>query len=173
MEIFISAGHSNQDPGATAGNVTEAGLALELRDLLADKLRAIGCDVVEDGADGENLPLSAAIKMIAGKTLAVEIHFNASANPAATGVECISLPVHRAASQRLAAVTAGVLGLKVRGVAGWIDQSQSARGKLGFVSAGGLILEVCFISNPSDLAAYQKRKHKLAATLAETIKGIT
>ena len=57
-QILISAGHSNQDPGATANGVTEAGLALELRDLLADKLRAIGCDVAEDGADGQNLPLS-------------------------------------------------------------------------------------------------------------------
>jgi len=171
-QVFISAGHHDADPGATSNGATEAGLALELRDLLAAKLRSFGLDVVEDGVDGQNLPLSTAVKMIAGKVLAVELHFNAVANPAATGVECISLPANKVASQRLAAVTAGVLGLKTRGASGLIDQSQSARGKLAFVQNGGLILEVCFISNPADFVMYQKRKDVLAASLAETIKGI-
>jgi len=171
-QVFISAGHSNSDPGATANGTTEAALAVELRDMLAARLRAIGVDVVEDGIDGQNLPLSTAVKMIAGKVLAVELHFNAAANPAATGVECISLPAKKVAAQRLAAVTAGTLGLKLRGASGWIDQSQSARGKLAFVQDGGLILEVCFISNPADLKAYRARLVALVNALAETIKGL-
>lgn len=168
--VFISAGHSNTDSGATANGVTEAALAVELRDLLAARLRALGFDVAEDGADGQNLPLVESVKLIAGKSISVEIHFNAVANPAATGVECISLPVGKVAAQALAAATASTLGLKLRGVSGWIDQSQSARGKLAFVAAGGMILEVAFISNQSDLKAYQSRKMALVNALAETMR---
>ena len=170
MKILVSAGHSDQDPGATANGATEAALAVELRDLLAARLRALGTTVEEDGADGRNLPLSAAVKMIAGKVLAVELHFNASSNPAATGVECIGLKQSKRMAQVLASVTASTLGLKLRGDQGWIDQTLSHRGKLAFVEAGGLILEVAFISNPSDLSAYQSRKLALVNALAETIK---
>jgi len=60
----------------------------------------------------------------------------------------------------------------LRGDAGWIDQSKSQHSKLAFVQSGGLIIEVCFISNLSDLSAYQKRKDVLAQVLAETVKGI-
>jgi len=170
--VLISAGPSNQGPGATANGVTEASLAVELRDILAARLRALGCNVAEDGADGQNLPLAEAVKLIAGKAFAVEIHFNASANSSATGVECISLPASKVAAQALAAVTASTLGLKLRGANGWIDQSQSARGKLAFVAAGGVILEVCFISNKSDLSAYRSCLVALVNSLAETIKRI-
>jgi N-acetylmuramoyl-L-alanine amidase len=171
--ILISAGHSDADPGAIAPDgTTEAALAVDLRDRLAARLRTLGCSVDEDGADGQNLPLSSAVKMIAGKVLAVEIHFNAAGLAAATGVECIALPGKKAAAQKLAAVTASTLGLKLRGAAGWIDQTQSHRGRLAFVAGGGLILEVAFISNPSDLAAYRARRDALVLALADTIRSL-
>lgn len=171
-QVLLSAGHSNADPGACANGLTESAIAVELRNLVAGLLRSAGVDVVTDGVGSENQPLSQVIKMIAGKTLAIEIHCNAAANPSATGVECISLPGSKMIAKRLAAVTAGALGLKMRGDAGWIDQSQSARGKLAFVQNGGLILEVMFISNQADSAAYQSRKTVLARALAETINGV-
>lgn len=172
QKVFISAGHSNTDPGATVNGATEAALAVELRNAVAGYLVLGGYDVAKDGTDSENLPLSAAVKMIAGKALAIEIHFNSVADPSANGVECISLPDKKSVAQKLAAATASSLGLKLRGAAGWIDQSKSQRSKLAFVQAGGLILEVCFISNSDDLAVYQKRKDVLAKVLAESIKGL-
>jgi len=76
--IFISAGHDNKAPGAVANGVIEANLAVELRNAVAGHLMLSGFDVVKDGTGSENLPLSVAVKMIAGKALAIEIHFNAS-----------------------------------------------------------------------------------------------
>ena len=60
----------------------------------------------------------------------------------------------------------------VRGDRGWIDQSQSARGKLGYVSAGGLILEVFFISNPQEMAVYQARKWLVAQAIADVLQEV-
>jgi len=170
--ILISAGHSNTALGAIANGVVEATLATELRNTLAGHLTLAGFDVVKDGIGSENLPLSSAVKMIAGKSLAIEIHFNAVVDPSANGVECISLPKQKTVSQKLAATTALTLGLKLRGDKGWIDQSKSQHSKLAFVQSGGMILEVCFISNKSDLESYQKHRDILAQTLAETIKSL-
>ena len=55
---------------------------------------------------------------------------------------------------------------------GWIDQSQSARGKLGYVNAGGLILEVFFISNPTEMAVYQARKWLVAQAIADVLREV-
>ena len=167
--IVLTAGHSATDPGAVAGGFTEAGLMLDLRDITAELLRELGHVVIQDGADGENLPLRRAIELIDHGAIAVELHTNASDNPAARGVEAISLPPLQAFSQRLAQAVAAVLHTRVRGLAGWIDQSQSARGRLGYVNAGGVILETFFISNPAERHVYLDRRYEVAAAIADTI----
>lgn len=159
--IVLTAGHSSTDPGAVAGGYTEAELMLELRDLTADRLRNLGHVVIEDGGDGENLPLRHAISLIRQSALAVELHTNASSNPTANGVETIGLPSMRGFCQGLSSVVARCLGSRVRGDNGWIDQSQSARGRLGFVNAGGVILETFFLSNPDERARYLARRDRL------------
>ena len=69
----------------------------------------------------------------------------------------------------LAQLVAGVLGTRVRGDAGWIDQSKSARGRLGYVNAGGVILETFFISNPVEREAYLARLPEVAGAIADAI----
>ena len=59
--VLIAAGHSDTDPGAVANGHKEALMALELRDKVAAVLRAEGFDVIEDGKDGQNLPLAESI----------------------------------------------------------------------------------------------------------------
>ena len=167
--IVLTAGHSSTDPGACSGGYTEAGLMLELRDIAADALRARGHVVIEDGGDGENLPLRHAISLIGQGVAAVELHTNASDNPAARGVEAISLPDQRSFSRRLAGAVAEVLETRVRGDNGWIDQSQSARGRLGYVNAGGVILETFFISNPAERERYLERTQDVAEAIADAI----
>lgn len=169
MIIVLTAGHSQTDPGAVSGGYTEAELMVELRDLTADMLRARGYDVIEDGDDGENLPLRTAIRLIQRGAVAVELHANASSNPAAMGVEAISLPHLRRLSRRLAQRVAAVLGTRVRGDGGWIDQRQSARGRLGYVEAGGIVLEVFFISNPRERATYLQRVQDVAEAIADVL----
>ena len=167
MIYVITAGHSNTDPGAVAGKRKEADIAVAMRNLVAAALRAKGYEVLTDGEGLENQDLNRAIALVKRATAcAVEFHMNASANPAATGVETISLPKDKALSQRISAVIAGVLGLKLRGDKGWIDQSQSARGRLGYVNAGGLIVELCFLSNPQELAKLDASMERVAEAIA-------
>ena len=171
MRFTVTAGHGDKDPGAVAmdGRTTEAALMTELRDIVADKLRSAGHEVKTDGAKWENWPLVRALKLIPQSDAAIELHTNASTNPAARGVEVISLPAQKEMARELARRIAHTLEIPVRGAGGWIDQSQSARGRLAFVNAGGLIVEVFFISNPSELARYQDRKWLVASAIAETL----
>ena len=171
MQIAITAGHSAKDPGAVNPRLkmTEAGLALSLRNQVAGVLRTRGFAVVEDGDDATNKPLVDALKLIPGR-LAVEIHFNAG--PAtATGVECIALLKDKAFAQSLSRAVAKVLRSKLRGEGGWIDQKQSQHSRLAYVNAGGLILEVAFISNDQDMIFYTGNTSLVARAIADAIAG--
>lgn len=44
--------------------------------------------------------------------------------------------------------------------------------RLGYVSAGGLILEVFFISNPQEMAVYQARKWLVAQAIADVLQEV-
>lgn len=166
--IVLTAGHSATDPGAVANRYTEAELVLELRDLAAEMLRERGHTVIEDGEDGENLPLRYAINLVRQGAVAVELHLNAGP-PAACGVEAISLPHLKPFAQALAQRVAEAQGTRLRGDAGWIDQQQSHRGRLGYVEAGGVILECFFISNEGELARYLADPRAVAGAIAAAI----
>ncbi|MDF0605301.1 N-acetylmuramoyl-L-alanine amidase [Neisseriaceae bacterium TC5R-5] len=170
MRIFISAGHSNDDPGAVANGQTEAAIVADFRNMVAFYLREVGHEVVTDGVGTVNQTLSQALKHIPGSDLAVEFHCNAAGSQTAKGVESISLPPLKGLSQRLSAAIASVLGSPLRGDKGWIDQKQSARGSLAFVNAGGVIVELFFLSNPQELAVYQAKKWLVAKAVAAVMK---
>lgn len=167
FDYFVSAGHSNADPGAVRGAVKEADIAVAVRNAVAEKLRSHGKTVTTDGVGQVNEPLADAIKRIKTARISIEIHCNASDNPAANGAETIALPNQKKLAQALSASIAQALGTKVRGDSGWIDQSQSARGRLGFVNNGGLIVELFFLSNPKELASFNV--YKVASAIASTL----
>lgn len=169
--ICVTAGHSNVDSGAVAKDGTkEATLATQFRNAVVHYLQQDkNIHVRTDGHGTNNAPLSEAIKLIKGSNLAVEFHMNASTNATASGVETISLPKDKALSQKLSASIAKVFDSKLRGDKGWIDQSQSARGKLGFVSNGGLIVELEFISNPEKLKKFKDTYWQAAKAVSEVI----
>lgn len=171
MNVTITAGHGGNDPGAVAKTgQTEAQLMTELRNIVAGKLRATMQHTVRtDGAGWQNLPLVHALTLVPGSDIALELHTNAHDNSAASGVEVISLPAQRAQAQRIAQAIARVMEIRVRGDNGWIDQSQSARGRLGFVRLGGMVVEVFFLSNPAELAKYEQRKWRVASAIVEAI----
>lgn len=171
MIITVTAGHSDTQPGAVRGDVTESALMVDLRDIVALKLRERGHIVRTDGERRRNLTLADAIRLISGADVAVELHTNAVASPLASGVEVFSLPARKALAQRMARAVADVLGTNVRGDGGWKDQSDSQHGTLGFVRNGGLLLEVFFLSNPNELAAYQARKWLVADAIARVLEG--
>lgn len=168
-KFVVTAGHSDTDPGAVANGVTESEIAEDMRNMIAGKLRSRGHDVITDGTGSYNQPLNEAIKLIKQGNLAIEIHCNAAGSTSATGVETISLPAHKTLSQRISQAIAGVTKDKVRGDRGWIDQSQSHRGKLGYVSAGGLIIELFFLTNKQALENYQSVKWIVASAITDEL----
>lgn len=170
MNITVTAGHGANDPGAVARTgETESALMTELRDIVALKLREAGHQVKTDGAPGENQPLVQALKLIPGSDVAIELHTNAAENPAARGVEVIAPPDRKELARTIARRIGHVLEIPVRGAGGWIDQSQSARGRLGYVRARGLVVEVFFLSNPEELAKYQAKKWLVASAIVEAL----
>lgn len=168
---LISAGHGGTDPGACANGYKEADVALHMRDLVAKHLRDLRHTPRTDGAAGINWTLAQALPLIKGTALAVELHCNAAANAAATGVEVIALPQHKAIAQRLARAIAAETGQRLRGLGGWIDQTQSARGRLAFVNAGGLIVELVFITNPGDMQRFMDARDRVALAIAAAMCG--
>lgn len=172
MIFTVTAGHGGSDPGAIAADgTTEAALMVELRDIVAHKLRAEGHTVRTDGDWRKNLPLPYALTLVPGSDVAIELHTNAFTNPTATGVEVISLPRQKDMARTIARRIGHTLEIPVRGAGGWIDQSKSARGRLGFVRAGGLVVEVFFLSNPRDFGMYDARKWRVASAIVSALTG--
>lgn len=170
MIITVTAGHGGRDPGAVAPTgQTEAALMVELRDIVASKLRAEGHTVRTDGGWRANLPLANALLLVPGSDMAIELHTNAAASPQAQGVEVVSLPAQKELARSIARRIAHTLEIPVRGAGGWIDQAQTHRGRLGFVRAGGLVVECFFLSNPDELAKYESRKWLVASAIVKAI----
>ena len=101
--------------------------------------------------------------------VSVAVRDFAATNPAAKGVEVISLPAQAPLARRVAAAIAGVLETPLRGDHGWIDQARSARGRLGFVNAGGMVVEAFFLSNQEELAKYRERYWMVASAIAKAV----
>jgi N-acetylmuramoyl-L-alanine amidase len=156
--ILVSAGHTNvvgQDRGASGNGFIEGVLTTELRDAVAAKLRESGLkNVIEDGFDGENQPLIKAIALAKTAHVAVEFHWNAGPAPA-SGIEILSKPVHKTLAQQIAKAINAATGLVMRGESGWKADDSGQHHRLGFCEAGGLIVEVCFISNAADMHRYR------------------
>ena len=167
--VTVTAGHSNKDPGAVNGKFKEAELVSQFRNAVAYYLREAGIQYKTDGVGILNQDLNAAIKLIKGSSVAVEFHMNAAASKQANGVETIALPKDKKLAQELSKAVADAFGSRLRGDNGWIDQSQSARGKLGFISNGGLIVELGFISNEEELFQFNARYWSAAKAVAKVL----
>ena len=62
-----------------------------------------------------------------------------------------------------------VTGSRLRGIDGFITQEDSARGKLGYINAGGLILEVSFLSNDQELETFNQKYWLIAKSVSEVL----
>lgn len=175
-KVILCAGHGAGDPGAVSqdGRYTEAALAVRMRDTVAAQLRTRGVDVIEDGADGENQPLKTTLNYLRNtrQAIAVELHFNAATSRTATGIEALSLPGLKLTSRALAKAVSSATGLQVRGDQGWKPDSAGQHHRLAFCRAGGVILELCFISNPADLKAYLANESRVAVALADCLERL-
>lgn len=175
--IFISAGHSNligkQDCGAVGNGYIEGELAVEFRTLLVNALKRKGA---KTGIDPDNSVLKQTLNyfwnLTTENSICVDIHWNA-ATPSATGTEVFIPNNHSLTELNLAREVAltivSKLKIVARGNKGVKLESESQHKSLGFMRLKGenILIEMCFISNPNDMASYQANKVQLAELLAD------
>lgn len=175
MAIFLSAGHSPQsikpDNGASANGYTEADLAINFRELVELELNKLKAKYITD-SDSERLAEYLERIKTGNGSVVLEFHFDAAANPKATGTTSIvgvdADRLDMAFAREIVNATSTILGIKNRGV---ISEAQSHRGRLGLMRENGIVslLELCFITNKLDLERYFKNKFVLAREIAKIL----
>lgn len=161
--IFLSAGHSDSDPGAVRNGRREADIAVEFRNMVSFYLQREGVKHELDGNGTTNLPLTAAVKKAAHNQIAVEFHCNSAISAEANGTETLSAPEDMTLGSKLAKAVADALLIKNRGAK---PEGAGHHHRLAFVQAGGIIVELFFITNVTDLSRYDKRKWLAARAVA-------
>lgn len=176
MRIVITAGHSNKDPGAVGDHnkdgkpeFIEAAFCADMRNYVAYYLKNRGLRVETDGQGPVNAPLTQAIALASGANIAIEFHLNAALNPKAEGVEVLCSPRNKVLAQRIAKAVNAVTGSPLRGDGGYKTESSGQHSRLGFVRAGGLIVELEFISNPKRMNVLNEKRWVVAKSIAEAI----
>lgn len=163
--IYVSAGHSNDDPGAVAFGRKEADIAVEFRNMVSFYLQRANVPHELDGSGTQNLPLRQAAAAAKRHPIAVEFHCNAG--PAtATGVETLSGPKDMTLGGRIAQAISDALVIRNRGAK---PEASGQHSRLAFVQSGGIIVEVLFITSANDLASYDARKWLAAKAVADVL----
>ena len=172
LTTFLSAGHSDIDPGAVANGFKESDLTKELRSMVTEHLKAANHRFITDDDDESNRQYQNRIKPGNGSVL-LDFHFNAGP-PSATGTEVIISNVandnSRLFARELVDGASRILGIRNRGVKGESGSQHSRVGILHLDAGIASLVEVCFITNEQDIAAYQVNKERLAAFYAKTLK---
>lgn len=166
--VTITAGHSNTDSGAVNGSDRESDIAQDMRNIVAYYLRAKGINIRTDGEGKGNAILSQAVKLISGSKIAVEFHCNAGPKTA-KGVEALSQPKDKVISQKLCQAVSSVMGNPLRGDKGWKPENSGQHSRLAYVSSGGIILELFFISNDAELEIWKQKKWLIGKAVAEVL----
>ncbi len=168
-KIIISAGHGGKDPGAVNGNLIERDLAIELRDLLVIELKALGSSaLIDDNKNALKETLAWLRGKFGSKDILFDIHWNAAGSPEAKGTEVIIPDTASDFEKRLAQSVLKTfvdIGFKDRGVK---PEGSTARKRLGWMrpNAENVLLEVCFITNHTDIKLYEANKLTIAKRLA-------
>lgn len=184
--IYISAGHRGPKTGAV-GIIDEGAETIDLRNDIIIHMMSGTASNANMRHDNDRAQLAAVIQDVnrwctdRGRDFAIELHFNASTNPAAHGTECIIADKHSRRSEqiakRLTDTICQVLGTMDRTHGrGYKTESQSARGRLGFLSetrCPAVIVEVCFVSSEADCTAYQANRDRLAESIAKTLRTLS
>ena len=169
--IFLFAGHGGGDPGAIGvGGRKEGDETIKLRDAIVahipfgqpmhiDSDRDRLADVLRKAGTGES-------------SVVLDLHFNASSNASATGVEVIVGDDAQAndlafAKDILDAVVARTQ-LRSRGIK---REGETPHKRLGVMREKGAVclLEVCFITNSGDMTVYDLAKADIAKDIAKIL----
>ncbi len=175
--IFISAGHSTQDPGATSAlRTTEAREMMQTRDLIIAELTARG---LQEGQDffsaSDAISLSRTIGWINERAVrgdvALEIHGNAVRSHQARGTECFYIAGNQEREQNARLMVNSLCNqvpeLRNHGAK---PDTASQHGSLGFcrnIAIPSLLLELCFIDNRQDLDLLHSQRQDFARGIVD------
>lgn len=170
---YIMAGHNGRGSGAVSSFLDEGIETIVLRNLICLNLTKYGClnYEVDDEDDKLNEVISRLRNKVKPDDILIDIHFNA-ADPKATGSE-IFIPTNydevekELACQLLNEVTA-TLAIRSRGVK---VEGQSQHSRLGMLHlpCHTVLLEVCFLTNKSDVYKYKENREKLAERIVKIL----
>ncbi len=173
MAIFNLAGHNNNDSGAPGVNGRQENIeTIAFRNLVSKYIDKSKYVEIQDRND-ESLAIMVKRLKPGSGSVCVEWHFDSADTESATGTSAFIDEEATHASKlfaiELTNVVSEILGIKNRGV---LDSSQSHRGRLAMPKMVGTtcLLEICFISNPSDMAKYDENKVALAKSIAEILE---
>lgn len=172
-KLFISAGHGGSDPGASFGGYIERDLTIELRQLVVNELQKLGIQAVTDPNTNALAQTLAWLRgKFGSKDILLDIHWNASHNTDARGSEII---VPEKASQFELNLSNALLkvftdiGFRNRGVK---PESETFRKRLGWMrpNAENVLIEVCFLTNNTDMMLYVNSKNIISKRLAFVLR---
>jgi N-acetylmuramoyl-L-alanine amidase len=176
---FISSGHCNvkgpnYDPGAPGvNNRWEANETVKVRNRVIAVLQEKGItDIIQD-ADGERLSQYLTRIKTGSGSMVCEFHFNANQNPEPTGTETLveddADKMDMACAKEFCDATSRILGIKNRGVK---KESTTRHKKLALMREEGIVVlvEICFISNQSDMARFDLHFEELCQAYAAIIQ---
>jgi hypothetical protein len=175
-KIFISAGHSQRQPGATSfTNTTEAQEMMQTRDLIVQELKSLGLNEGKDfRAVPDHLMLSETINWInsyaVNGDVALEIHGNAF-NGLAQGTECFYVDGNSERKEDAELILEKLLQkvpeLQNRGAK---SDRLTAVGSLAFcrqVRVRSLLLELCFLDHKEDFFLLHHQRRQFAQGIAK------
>lgn len=172
-KVFIDNGHMGRgfDPGSISYNgVPESDLTLELGKLIEKELTNLGVEVIMNRDKEMYMHPSTTVNMansIKDLDYFLSIHFNASVNPKATGVETFyNLGTYdkdgKLISKEICDTMEETLGLPFR-------RNEASPYYNRRVNTKGTLIEGGFITNSKDFQAYQDNKEELAKNIAKVI----
>lgn len=158
-KLFITAGHSLNQGGASANELREELLTIKDKGLLVEQLEfqtqhRDDIKILQDNDSDSLATVISKVKKQAGKgDILLDIHYN-SASPSATGVEAFvkvgyTDKEYRIA-ERITEVFSLMMGIPNRGVK---LENESQHNRLGILHATdhAVLLEVGFITNPEEI----------------------
>ena len=176
-KLLISAGHSNV-PGKDMGadglqDLKEGILTVELRNLVVKELKFFNQTAITDPDSFVTKDTVAIINaLLDSRDIAIDLHFNAFAAESAKGCEVLipfkSTQIERDLAQILVDNISAVLATKNRGVK---TEADSARKHLMFMTPNceNILIEVCFITNKTDVLMYLTKKDVVAKVIAKCL----
>ena len=140
-----------------------------MRNYVTYYLRNRGYRVETDGQGPTNAPLPQAIALAQGADIAIEFHLNASVSHKAEGIEVLTNPRNKLLAQKVARAIRDVTGSPLRGDDGFKVEGSGQHSRLGFVRAGGLVVELEFVSNKARMQVLNDKRWLVAKSIAEAI----